>query len=49
MKILSSGSSKSPQEILSEVGIDITQESFWQQGFDVLKGELEELKGLLEK
>ena len=45
--ILSAGSSKSPQNILSDVGIDITKESFWQQGFDVLKEEYEELKKLV--
>jgi len=46
MKILSYGGSASPQHILSEVGIDITKESFWQQGFDVIKEELEQLRKL---
>ncbi len=37
-KILSSGSSRSPQEILKEVGVDMTSKDFWQGSFDVVKG-----------
>lgn len=48
IKILSSGSSKRPQEILADVGVDITKESFWQQGFDVLAQDLELLKKLVK-
>jgi len=46
-KILSYGGSKAPFEILEEVGIDITQEKFWQQGFDTIKEKLDELKKLV--
>ena len=46
LKILSYGGSESPQTVLSEVGIDITKEEFWQQGFDIIKEEIEELKRL---
>lgn len=48
-KILGYGGSESPQTILSEVGVDITKEEFWQKGFDLIKEELDELKGLLDK
>ncbi|MCD6135322.1 M3 family oligoendopeptidase [Candidatus Bipolaricaulota bacterium] len=46
LKILAYGGSKSPQEILSEAGIDITSSAFWRGGFDVLQGMIDELKGL---
>ena len=36
LKILSAGGSKAPADILSEAGIDIRSEAFWQSGFDVL-------------
>jgi oligoendopeptidase F len=46
MKILSYGGSEAPAKVLQEVGIDITKESFWQQGFDIIKEEIEELRKL---
>ncbi len=46
-KILSYGGSKAPAEILQEVGIDITQESFWQQGFETIKEKVEELRRMV--
>lgn len=49
MKILSYGGSAPPAEILKEANIDLTQESFWQQGFDIIKEQLEELKKLTSK
>lgn len=45
-RILRYGGSKSPVEILQESGIDITLESFWQEGFDAIKEKVEELKNL---
>ncbi|MFH1173841.1 MAG: M3 family oligoendopeptidase [archaeon] len=36
-KLLSYGGSASPQKMLGELGIDITQEAFWQRGFDLIK------------
>ena len=47
MKILSYGGSEKPATILSEVGIDMTKESFWQSGFDIIKEEIEGLKKLV--
>ncbi len=35
--MLAAGGSKSPMEITRAVGVDITSESFWQQGFDVIR------------
>ncbi len=46
MKILSYGGSEPPETILKEVGIDITKESFWEKGFEIIKEEIEELKKL---
>jgi len=37
IKILSYGGSEVPEKILSEVGIDIKDEKFWQGGFDLIK------------
>ncbi|MDD5417711.1 MAG: M3 family oligoendopeptidase [Candidatus Nanoarchaeia archaeon] len=35
--ILSAGGSKPPIQILSDEGIDISSEKFWQRGFDMIK------------
>jgi oligoendopeptidase F len=45
-KILSAGGSKAPAEILSESGIDISSQAFWQGGFDVIDGMVKELEDL---
>ena len=46
IKILEAGGSKAPAEILSESGIDIASQDFWQGGFDVINGMVKELEGL---
>lgn len=46
IKILEAGGSRAPVDILAEAGIDITEKSFWQGGFDVLEGMIEELESL---
>ncbi len=48
LKILAYGGSASPQEILSEAGIDITSKAFWQGGFDVIREWIEQLEELPE-
>lgn len=48
IEILSAGGSKSPVEILTGVGIDINTPAFWQGGFDVINGMVEELEVLSE-
>src|SRR5919109_2439962 len=46
-KILSSGGSRKPEELLKESGIDISKDEFWQQGFDLLRNKIYELKKML--
>jgi oligoendopeptidase F len=46
LQILAYGGSKSPDEILSEVGIDISLAEFWQGGFDVIEDMIAELETL---
>lgn len=45
-QILSTGGSAKPAQILSDAGIDMTSEAFWQGGFDVMKGWLGELEAI---
>jgi oligoendopeptidase F len=44
LKLLSYGGSAEPGKILAEAGLDIASPSFWQGGFDVLYGKLEQLE-----
>ena len=46
LKILSAGGSEAPAKILEEAGIDIRSEKFWQGGFDVISGMVDELEKL---
>ncbi len=46
VRILESGGSRSPKEMLAEIGIDITSEQFWQRGFRIIEEEVKELKRL---
>jgi len=46
LKILSAGGSDSPESILTQAGIDIRSASFWQGGFDVIRGLVEQLERL---
>jgi oligoendopeptidase F len=45
-KILSTGGSKAPVQVLSEAGIDVYDSAFWQGGFDVLSGLIDQLEAL---
>ncbi len=48
MKLLRSGGSASPTELLRDIGVDINDPNFWQSGLDVIKAmvdEVEELSG----
>jgi len=45
-KVLSYGGSQSPEHIIGEAGFDMASPSFWQGGFDVLQGLLDELEAL---
>lgn len=46
IKILEYGGSASPQHILEEAGIDITSAEFWQGGFDVISGLIDQMEAL---
>ncbi|MGH9360518.1 MAG: M3 family oligoendopeptidase [Thermoanaerobaculia bacterium] len=46
MRLLAYGGSARPQEILAEAGIDVTDRAFWQGGFDLVRGMIEELEAL---
>ncbi|KUK76015.1 MAG: Oligoendopeptidase, pepF/M3 family, partial [candidate division WS6 bacterium 34_10] len=36
-KFLKAGSSKSPKDIFMDMGIDITDRSFWEKGVETIK------------
>jgi oligoendopeptidase F len=44
IEFLAAGSSASIPDIMLAIGADSKSEAFWQKGFDIIKGELEELK-----
>ena len=46
LSLLSSGGSKSPEKILSDAGIDMHNARFWQGGFDVISGLIEQLAAI---
>ncbi len=46
IKILEAGGSQAPAKILSEAGIDISSQKFWQGGFDVIDRMVKELEDL---
>ncbi len=46
LRLLSYGGSRSPEEILDEVGVDINSAAFWQGGFDVVRRMVSELQEL---
>ncbi len=47
VNLLSVGSSLSPEEMLSEIGIDLNDSSFWQKGINYLSDKIEELEKLI--
>ena len=46
IRLLSAGGSDAPAQVLSDAGVDIRQESFWQGGFDVVDGLVSQLEKL---
>jgi len=46
LKILSYGGSASPEHILAEAGVDMHSADFWQGGFDVIRGMVDQLAAL---
>jgi oligoendopeptidase F len=45
-RILSAGGSIAPVKLLASAGIDITRQEFWQGGFDVVSGLVDQLEAL---
>jgi len=45
--ILADGGSKTPADTLAPAGIEMSDPAFWQNGYDLLKGLIEELKQLM--
>ena len=43
---LAAGSSKSPQELVKDMGMDLTTKEFWQMGLDEIRGILNDVKNL---
>lgn len=46
LDILAAGGSRKPEELLMDAGFDISREEFWQQGFDLVREKIQQLKGL---
>jgi oligoendopeptidase F len=46
LKLLGYGGSARPEAILAEVGIDMTDRSFWQGGFDLVRQRIDELEAI---
>ncbi len=44
LRLLSYGGSARPEQILAEVGIDMTDRSFWQGGFDLVSEQIDTLE-----
>lgn len=42
--LLAAGGSKRPQDLLLDLGMDATQESFWERGFSIIEEQIKELK-----
>ncbi|MCH7480828.1 MAG: oligoendopeptidase F, partial [Chloroflexi bacterium] len=49
IELLSTGGSKSPDDILKKAGVDMRDAKFWQGGFDVLEGMIAELEKMTTK
>ncbi|HYJ00629.1 MAG TPA: M3 family oligoendopeptidase [Nitrososphaeraceae archaeon] len=47
LNLLSAGGSKKPETLLTEIGLDISNKSFWQQGFDLLSEKIGDLEKIV--
>jgi len=47
LNLLSAGGSKKPETLLTEIGLDISNKSFWQQGFDLLSEKISDLEKIV--
>lgn len=48
-RFLCAGGSLPARELLAELGFDITDEAFWEQGFALIRSRVEELRAIVEK
>ena len=48
LKLLSLGSSLSPEEMLAEIGINLNDPTFWKKGIRYLSDKVDELEKLVE-
>jgi oligoendopeptidase F len=46
LTILAAGGSDAPARVLSQAGLDIHSAEFWQGGFDVVRGMIEQLEAI---
>jgi oligoendopeptidase F len=46
IKILGAAGSRKPEELLKGSGIDISNEEFWQQGFELVENKIKEFLNL---
>lgn len=46
LKLLSYGGAARPEQMLREAGVDMTNPDFWQGGFDVIAGMIDELEAM---
>ncbi len=46
IKMLAAGGSEAPMKVLAEAGIDARQAAFWQGGFDVIAGLVDQLESM---
>ncbi len=49
MEILAAGGSQKPEDLLAAHGFDITAEAFWEEGFEYVAGQVEELAGMVDR
>jgi oligoendopeptidase F len=47
LNLLSAGGSKKPETLLTEIGLDISNRSFWQQGFNLLSEKISDLEKIV--
>ncbi|MGZ5470444.1 MAG: M3 family oligoendopeptidase, partial [Nitrososphaeraceae archaeon] len=47
LNLLSAGGSKKPETLLTEIGFDISNKRFWQQGFDLLSEKIGDLENIV--
>ncbi|HEU4754708.1 MAG TPA: M3 family oligoendopeptidase, partial [Armatimonadota bacterium] len=49
LDLLAAGGSRRPQDLLAELGIDITRKEFWQGGIDLIRGLVQQANSLAEE